>query len=126
MSQYTERKIKTFRERFIELCDENPKNDTALAKSLNVSKQTISAWKLGTRSPKSPTIVAIADYFGVTIEWLMGFDVKKHKPRPSSQIVIPDTDMFKLIMENMSYEDLVLVTDAFKRTEEKMKEKGII
>ena len=77
MENYTNKKISTFQERFAELCESNPANDTALANELNVSKQTISAWKNGSRSPRRPIILSIADYFRVSVEWLMGYDVKK-------------------------------------------------
>lgn len=82
MKQYSKQKIATFRERFVELCDGSSMSDTALANALHVSKQTISAWKNGTRSPKEPTIIAIANYFNVCIEWIMGFDV----PRVSQEV----------------------------------------
>lgn len=74
---YTNKKTATFRERLTELCIESPYSDTELAAKLKVSKQTLSAWKSGTRSPKENTIIAIAQYFGVTVQWLMGFDVPK-------------------------------------------------
>lgn len=77
MEKYTEKKISTFKERFSELCESNPMNDTALGNALHVSKQTISAWKSGTRSPRQPIIIDIANYFRVSVAWLMGFDVKK-------------------------------------------------
>lgn len=62
----------TFQERFSELMSRYDGSDTAFADMLGVSKQAISAWKTGARSPKKPTIRAIADYFGVGIPWLMG------------------------------------------------------
>lgn len=70
-------KVSTFRQRFTELFEESEKTITELANDLHVSNQTISAWKTGVRSPKEPTIIAIAKYFNVTVEWLMGFDVAK-------------------------------------------------
>ena len=77
MENYSGKKVTTFRERFAELCESNPANYTALANALHVSKQTISAWKIGTRSPRQPLIIDIANYFRVSVSWLMGFDVKK-------------------------------------------------
>jgi len=77
MENYTGKKVSTFRERFTELCEADSKNATAMANALHVSKQTISAWKSGTRSPKDLTIVAISEYFNVSIPWLMGFDEPK-------------------------------------------------
>lgn len=70
-------KVSTFKQRFATLFEESGKTTTELANDLHVSNQTISAWKTGVRSPKEPTIIAIAKYFNVTVEWLMGFDVAK-------------------------------------------------
>ena len=70
-------KVATFRERFSTLFDESDKTMQDLSKELHVSHQTISAWKMGTRSPKEPTIITIANHFGVSISWLMGFNVER-------------------------------------------------
>lgn len=77
MENHTDKKVSTFRERFAELCESDSKSATALANSLHVSKQTVSAWKNGTRSPRQPIIIDIANYFRVSVAWLMGYDVKK-------------------------------------------------
>ena len=61
-----------FTSRFNELLTRHEGNDTDLGVELGVSKQTISAWRTGTRSPKKPHIVSIAKYFNVGIPWLMG------------------------------------------------------
>ena len=121
-------KVTTFRDRFSTLVDESEKTTIDLAKELHVSNQTISAWKIGTRSPKEPTIIAIANHFGVTVEWLMGFDVEKKAPETGRKmpIVIPDTEMFMKITNYMSREEYDTVMDIFNRTIERMKEKGLI
>lgn len=118
-------KVATFQQRFAQLFEESEKTTTALSKELHISNQTVSAWKIGTRSPKEPTIIAIAKYFGVNVAWLMGFDVEKAAPKGQA-IAIPDTAMFRKIMENMSVADYEIVMDAFYRTEKKMKEKGLL
>lgn len=79
-------KVSTFKDRFVALCETSGKTNTELAKDLHVSNQTISAWKTGVRSPKEPAIIAIANYFGVKVEWLMGFDVNK-EVRPAFEIM---------------------------------------
>ena len=43
-----------------------------LGKIFNVSKQTVSRWELGDRLPPLDVVVAIADYFGVSLDWLTG------------------------------------------------------
>lgn len=123
-------KVTTFQNRFASLFDESEKTTVDLAKELHVSNQTISAWKNGTRSPKEPTIIAIANHFGVTVQWLMGFNVEKKAPETESDrrmpIIIPNTEMFMKITNYMSREDYDIVMDIFNRTIEKMKEKGLI
>lgn len=71
------KKVTTFKERFSDLVSESSFSDGEISRGLKVSKQTISAWKIGTRSPKEPTIITIAQFFHVNVEWLMGFDVEK-------------------------------------------------
>lgn len=71
-------KVTTFKERFADLLADRPESDTDLADKLNVSKQTVSAWKLGLRHPNKMATVSIAKFFGVNIDWLYGFDVPKY------------------------------------------------
>ena len=61
-----------FSERFSELLSRTSRSDRAVADALGVSKQTVSAWKNGDRSPKPPTIATIASCFGVSPAWLAG------------------------------------------------------
>ena len=75
--EHTGLKVATFQDRFTELAGENEQTVTALAKELHVSRQTVSAWISGDRSPKEPTIIAISNYFNVEPRWLMGFDVDR-------------------------------------------------
>lgn len=70
-------KVTTFKERFTDICKESGLSSSRLAKDLHISRQTISAWQTGERSPKEPTIITVARYFGVDEMWLMGFDVPK-------------------------------------------------
>lgn len=68
-------KIATNQERLNQLFDADPRNDTGIGIALGVSKQTISAWRNGSRSPKKSMIVKIAAYYNVSEEWLMGWDL---------------------------------------------------
>lgn len=43
-----------------------------LAKYLNVSNGTISNYEKGTHSPDLDTLIKLADYFGVTTDYLLG------------------------------------------------------
>lgn len=51
----------------------------SLAKAVGVSPQSISNIISGTHRPKLPLLVAIADYYGVTVDWLLGREGVKEK-----------------------------------------------
>ena len=60
------------------MIDSSPKSRTAIASEFGVAKQTISAWTTGQTSPRLPVVTSLAEYFGVSCEWLLGFDVPKY------------------------------------------------
>lgn len=47
-------------------------NQPQLAKILNVSKQTVSNWENGNRIPDVTTLSNLADFFGCTVDYLLG------------------------------------------------------
>lgn len=61
-----------FTSRFRELLARSPGTDAHLAEAIGVSKQSVSAWKNGTRFPKWPAVKSIAEYFNVNAAWLEG------------------------------------------------------
>lgn len=68
--------VSSFPARFSEALGDS--SNSLFALSLGLSKQTISAYKNGTRKPKSPTIKAIAKELNVSETWLLGYDVPKN------------------------------------------------
>ena len=52
-------------------------NQEQLATVLNVSRSTLANWEVGNRSIDVETLVVIADYFGVSCDYLLGRT--KHK-----------------------------------------------
>lgn len=116
-------KIATNQERLNQLFDSDSRNDTAIADALGVSKQTVSMWRHGTRSPKKSMLIQIAKLYNVSIEWLMGFDVERNANTVA--IVIPDSELFKKVLLYMPDDDYAMVMEAFLRTEKIMKERGI-
>ena len=118
-------KVATSQERLIELFDADPRNDTAIAEALGVSKQTVSMWRHGTRSPKKTVLLKICEVFGVSIEWLMGFDVDKApNPKREFTIFVPSPKFVKMTTY-MTQKDYENVVDAFQHAYERMKELGV-
>lgn len=50
----------------------------ALAEAMNVSRQTVSKWENGTAMPDFKKLNALAEYFGVTMDELLGFSNDKN------------------------------------------------
>ena len=119
-------KVATNQERLNELFDADPRNDSAIAAELGVSKQTISAWRSGFRSPKKPMLLKICDVFHVSIAWLMGYEVGRQETvEKSKHIVIQNMDQFSHLMQYMTPEEYETVVTAFDMAYQRMKEKGI-
>lgn len=108
-------KVATSVERLNELFDADPQNDTAIAEKLNVSKQTISSWRTGRRSPKKSVLIKISDMYGVSIEWLMGFDVEKMQHIKTDY----DAELKKRIDELQTIEARILATGVDNMPKEK-------
>ena len=64
--------LSTFAERLRELMDLKSINISKLSQATSIPKSTINCWLLKIRSPQIDFLVEIADYFGVTIDYLLG------------------------------------------------------
>lgn len=69
------KKVSTLEERLSALLDNSGVVDSSVAEAIGVSRQALSSWRTGVRSPKETAILALADYFKVDPVWLMGYDV---------------------------------------------------
>lgn len=67
-------------ERFESLMLSNGVTMGQVERETGVSKGTISRWKNGITSPKTSTMQILADYFGVSLDYLAGNDKKTHNP----------------------------------------------
>ena len=60
-----------FWENYLSLCARSGKSANAVAKELSIASGTVSEWKKG-RVPQNATLRKIADYFGISVEKLLG------------------------------------------------------
>lgn len=63
-----------FPERFKMLRLEKELGQIALAKELGVGKSTVSQWETGKCEPTLSNLVAMAKFFGVSIDYLAGLE----------------------------------------------------
>ena len=63
-----------FFERLKELRIEKAVGQIELAKAINVSKGIISLWENGLREPKLSNLIALAKFFEVSLDYLVGLE----------------------------------------------------
>lgn len=111
----------TFYERFSALCRLREESPNAVAKAIGASSGSVTAWKKGT-TPRMATVRALAAYFGVTADDLLG---GSEAPQP-----VPTEEQIKFALfggsENITDEmyDEVRNFAAFVKAREEGKRKG--
>lgn len=61
-----------FPERLQELLHENKISQRQLAREIGVTSAAVSAWCRGLKQPTADNIAAVAQFFGVTADYLLG------------------------------------------------------
>ena len=69
-----------------------------LAKELNVARTTITSIELGSRAPSFELLLAIADYFDISLDTLLG---RKEFTRGKIRLDHPDIDAVMTIIDTM-------------------------
>lgn len=64
--------LSIFAKRLKELMQLQSLSISKLSQETGIPKSTINCWLLQIRSPQIDSLVEIADYFGVTIDYLLG------------------------------------------------------
>lgn len=72
-------KMTKFFERYSELCAKAGTTPNGAAKIIGISSASITDWKKGAM-PRSNAIEKISTYFGVTTDYLLGYEDIKEKP----------------------------------------------
>ncbi len=71
-----------FPKRLRDLREERGYTQTFVAQNCDVSIQCISSLEAGNRNPTGSTLVALAEFFDVSIDYLMGLEADTFKPAP--------------------------------------------
>lgn len=64
--------MKIFAERLLELRREKGISQAVLAKQLGVSYAVVCYWETDRSEPTAPNLVKISDFFGVSVDYLLG------------------------------------------------------
>lgn len=76
--------------RLKELRKKNGITQIDFAKAFNISTGTIGNWETGAREPDTQTLLKIANYFGVTVDYLLGESDTPDKP---SKTTVDESDI---------------------------------
>ena len=91
---------------FKKLCSERGVTPYRVCKETGLTTSTISNWKAGRYTPKADKMQKIADFFGVSIEFLMGNEEKQE-----SSIYFKNEDTANLAQEMFEDEDMCSLFD---------------
>lgn len=84
-----------FYENYVKLCNSVGKSPSAVAVELKFGKPSVTRWKSGTE-PRDATLQKIADYFGVTVEYLKSEETKKD-PATNGEVSPEKRELLDLI-----------------------------
>ena len=78
-----------FHEKLLDLRKKAGMTQSDLAEKMNVSRQAVSRWEMGTAMPDVENLIAMSDLFGVSLDYMLkdktetpSQDPEKRQPRP--------------------------------------------
>ncbi|MDE5758044.1 MAG: helix-turn-helix domain-containing protein [Allobaculum sp.] len=80
-------------------CDKINKKPNPVGKEIGVSSATIAKWKSGT-IPNGETLVRIADYFEVSVDYLLGREDKSEDTNKNQTNMIQPSDIYYVDGDN--------------------------
>lgn len=110
----------TIIERIYQLFDEKDKKAYELCKKLKISTSTMSTWKARTKNPPAEYMKSIADFFDVSLEYLM-----TGKEAPLRKATSPEEDelldLYRALPDNKKYEFIGELKGFLRATEDRQK-----
>lgn len=76
-------------ERFQEILEEKGLRAKDVTDATGIKSATLSAWKKGQYTPKQDKLALIADFLGVSLQWLMGLTDIRTQKNEMSEVRIP-------------------------------------
>ena len=82
MPKFSDRNYAVFRTRLAALVASHGYTLKALSEDIGITDVTLSRYMTGHRTPDLPYIIKIAEFFGVSIDWLIGFSGERYDAIP--------------------------------------------
>ncbi len=83
-----DKEVLMFAKRLINLRENRNLYQKDIAKIFNVEQATVSNWEKGKRIPDSDTLIKIANYFNVSIDYLLGNENKMNMDREMEELEV--------------------------------------
>ena len=90
--------------RLAEIMEKTGTTHLELAKAIGVGRSTVSHYIAGRTEPDIATLIKIADYFHVSVDYLVGRDVKPETPYTGDPIVVDPAQPVKLRVNGKTFE----------------------
>lgn len=111
------------------LCEKNGLTPSGAASKIGFNRASVTVWKNTGKAPKQELLLKIADFFGVTTDYLLTGDENKKAPTPEGERNISDDDIkFALFggdgeITDAMYEEVKRFAQMVKLREEAEKKK---
>lgn len=79
-----------FYDTFLNLCNAKKEKPTPVLSKLGISTGSISNWQQNKTVPSGDTLAKIADYFDVSVDYLLGREEQKEKPTDDFPVSFED------------------------------------
>ena len=100
-----------FYDRLLELCKDKNKKITPVIRELGLSTGGIARWRNGS-APDGDTLYKIAEYFDVSVDYLLGLtDEKKPPVKTGGTEDDEDVKAFSDMLDDLSDDELQMVSD---------------
>lgn len=108
---------------FLSLCDVYETSPAEVRKALGISQSTMASWKSRGLTPNSGMLVRLSDYFGVSVEYLLGLEDMNKKPYDTYGTFVShkkdnDEKREKQLLAAFNLLNLTGQNEAIKRVEE--------
>lgn len=87
--------------RLTEIRKERGYTQAYMANSLGISRQAYSNYELGNREPDNSTLIALADFFDITVDYLLGREATQ-KEKPADNVGEPMSPLDKELYDLLS------------------------
>lgn len=112
-------------EKLLNLRTQHGYSQEALAEKLNVSRQAISKWELGTALPDTDRVVAISNFFEVSTDYLLKDSIYSNNNDSLDRVILKFLGSAQ-DMENISKELVDIMKDGIIDESERIRMNSII